>query len=480
MFARTSTGIELAGDDLRVAVVQLWFGKFRLIRNASIDRFSSLSPEEQIESIRSLFARYRIPTSRVWVTLAHDCGIVRQADLPSAAAGDIAEAVALQLDSFSPWPLGACRELAPAKQESTTYEPSLVCKLLILGCRLLIPDRLLEDIYWDCSNAKPSRADKTIKVSIAIIPRETLDPWVELLRSAGVHLAGASLAPLAWGHATQTLWPEGRTVVLGCEPDYVEGMLNDGGRLVAVTDRGSNTAGQARASMQRIAALGRLSAGEDVRLIVHGASSEELDSEQLRLPIEGAPESAVRKFGAIAASLAGIGNSAFSTNLMPVATRYRPSHVKLIPTYALLLLLVVMGAGFLVREGYQNLTYAAEVDAEIQNVSRQVAEITEMEAELNLLNDEYEALVGHIRSRDSNLEALRELAVVMPFSTFLSDFRYQPGVITITGFSETPSELQRLIDESPLFADVEFTSALVRDSSGKDRFTIRARIEAAQ
>ena len=41
--------------------------------------------------------------------------------------------------------LGACRELAPSKQESTTYEPSLVCKLLILGCRLLIPDRLLAD-----------------------------------------------------------------------------------------------------------------------------------------------------------------------------------------------------------------------------------------------------------------------------------------------------------------------------------------------
>ena len=39
--------------------------------------------------------------------------------------------------------LGACRELAPSKQESTTYEPSLVCKLLILGCRVLIPDRLL-------------------------------------------------------------------------------------------------------------------------------------------------------------------------------------------------------------------------------------------------------------------------------------------------------------------------------------------------
>ena len=44
--------------------------------------------------------------------------------------------------------LGACRELAPSKQESTTYEPSLVCKLLILGCRPLIPDRLLVKAFF--------------------------------------------------------------------------------------------------------------------------------------------------------------------------------------------------------------------------------------------------------------------------------------------------------------------------------------------
>ena len=37
--------------------------------------------------------------------------------------------------------------IAPSKQESTTYEPSLVCKLVILGCRLLIPDRLLARLF---------------------------------------------------------------------------------------------------------------------------------------------------------------------------------------------------------------------------------------------------------------------------------------------------------------------------------------------
>ena len=67
--------------------------------------------------------------------------------------------------------LGACRELAPSKQESTTYEPSLVCKLLILGCRPLIPDRLLVDVLghdeispgrkWDPGPAFPMESFRT-------------------------------------------------------------------------------------------------------------------------------------------------------------------------------------------------------------------------------------------------------------------------------------------------------------------------------
>ena len=55
----------------------------------------------------------------------------------------LAEQIVANGAIISEFRLGACRELAPSKQESTTYEPSPVCKLLILGCRLLIPDRLL-------------------------------------------------------------------------------------------------------------------------------------------------------------------------------------------------------------------------------------------------------------------------------------------------------------------------------------------------
>ena len=50
--------------------------------------------------------------------------------------------------------------IAPSKQESTTYEPSLVCKLLILGCRLLIPDRLLA-VRMKVANRMPPRGGES-------------------------------------------------------------------------------------------------------------------------------------------------------------------------------------------------------------------------------------------------------------------------------------------------------------------------------
>ena len=95
---------------------------------------------------------------------------------------------AAHVDHFIAWSrypidLGACRELAPSKQESTTYEPSLVCKLLILGCRPLIPDRLLGHnfvlAHHGCNSAK---ADHLAAV-------EYLSKWSERNQEFGTQLS---------------------------------------------------------------------------------------------------------------------------------------------------------------------------------------------------------------------------------------------------------------------------------------------------
>ena len=71
--------------------------------------------------------------------------------------------------------------MAPSKQESTTYEPSLVCKLLILGCRLLIPDRLLgvQQILPVCTSVR-TRGGHVVQLDVPESLMEAYDSFVAL------------------------------------------------------------------------------------------------------------------------------------------------------------------------------------------------------------------------------------------------------------------------------------------------------------
>jgi Tfp pilus assembly protein PilN len=96
---------------------------------------------------------------------------------------------------------------------------------------------------------------------------------------------------------------------------------------------------------------------------------------------------------------------------------------------------------------------------------------------LNRVSDRLKALDGLMRGRDANLEALRELSHILPTGTWLTSYVCQDNAITISGFSESAAAIQKLLEDSAVFRDAQFTSSITRDLAGKDRFTIRASIE---
>ncbi|PYR99001.1 MAG: hypothetical protein DMG16_19355, partial [Acidobacteria bacterium] len=199
-----------------------------------------------------------------------------------------------------------------------------------------------------------------------------------------------------------------------------------------------------------------------------------------RIPLENAKPQSTAAFGSIATSLVALKESPFRANLIPRDMRYRESRLQLVPTYLLVLLAICMGLAFLAREPYQNAVYASRLDAEIRKISPQVTEVAGQESELNQLSTRSRALTQHLQNREYNLEALRELARVLPSTAFLSSYSYQDGTITVSGFAQSASEIQSLLESSSLFKNVEFTSSVTRDSGGKDRFTLKMLMEASQ
>src|SRR5262249_43623993 len=153
--------------------------------------------------------------------------------------------------------------------------------------------------------------------------------------------------------------------------------------------------------------------------------------------------------------------------------RYRRNQLRLIPTYVLLVLTLLMGLLMLFREPYQAMVYASKLDVEIQAISPAIRELSVEEAELNRLSEKYRVLTNHFQSRDSNLDAIREISRILPQTAWLTSYSYQEGAISVSGFAPSAADVQKALEDSPLFKDVQFTNSVTRDASGKDRFAVK-------
>jgi len=166
--------------------------------------------------------------------------------------------------------------------------------------------------------------------------------------------------------------------------------------------------------------------------------------------------------------------------LIPGELRFQRNYLQFVPTVVLLVLVTLLGMFAWAREPYQQSLYAARLDQEVRRLAVEVRPVAAQEAQLNRVSDRLKALDGIVRGRDANLEALRELSRLLPKGTWLTSYSSQDNVVTIGGFSESAASIQKLLEDSTVFRDAQFTSSITRDASGKDRFAIRASIEVRQ
>jgi Tfp pilus assembly protein PilN len=407
-----------------------------------VANFLDLSVEDQRTAIVGLAAKRNLSAGRVFLTLPRDRGIVRQVEFPAAIRDTLKSAVSLQIEALSPWPL--------------------------------------DEIYWDFAYREGSKASKCI-VTVVIIPRQNVEPWIDLFRAAKLPLTGVSLSPASLAHGVEVLWTADNrpTIVLDAEESYVDGVLLSSGSLSSVRQPGKESA-TAKTAVAQLISLGRVQSPEDARLIVYGAAAESVEGlEDVPVPLENAG-GASRQFGAVASALSSVKSGGFNCNVLPPDVRFRRSQLRLVPTYALVLVALGLAAGLGLREPYQYSRYAASLDGEIRGVAPQARQVSAQAAELDRLALKYRALLSTFQQNDYTLESLQQLATSLPPTAWLTSFTYQDGSVMISGTAVSASEVQKILEETALFKDVQFTSSVAREPDGRERFSLKAAIEVSK
>ena len=241
--------------------------------------------------------------------------------MPTEIKRKLPEVVKLQVDTLSPWPAA--------------------------------------EIYWDFSVEVPKKDQKLVTVTIVMIPRTQVDPWITFFRSVGLPLSGTALSSVAQGHGICALWSDATpSIVLHREESYTEGILVQGSRLAAFTGPSAEGDIVPKVLVDRLLSAAKLTTSEGSRLIVCGNLDESASETNPPLPLEDIKPDSTKDFGSIATALLPLKETAFRSNLVPAELRYRESRRRLMPAFVLGFFSILMGIALAVREPYQSASMA--------------------------------------------------------------------------------------------------------------------------
>jgi len=145
-------------------------------------------------------------------------------------------------------------------------------------------------------------------------------------------------------------------------------------------------------------------------------------------------------------------------------------------TAALAALLVLLVLGALGLRGLQHHRHLSGIEKEIAVMKEEKAAVEQLSREVRTKRSRLEFITATL-NRVSQADLLREMTLLIPDDTYLTDYTFRDGRIEISGLSPSASRLIPLLEASNLFLNVHFSSAIVSQGKEKERFKIRLNLE---
>lgn len=220
--------------------------------------------------------------------------------------------------------------------------------------------------------------------------------------------------------------------------------------------------------------------GEDALKLLKGAAPSETSQAEhvssLMKAFDLPSEAFVPAFGL---ALKGMRKVPVDINLMPAEYRRRPSRTGHYAMMVLALLALLAAGGWGASHWMHRKMVSASLGAELKRLSSEMAEITRIQSRIDAVEVRVEEL-NRLNAADVPVsDILRELTQVLPDTAWVREFSLSGGKVRLEGYADSASDLISLLEDSPIFRDVFFTAAIVKETDGKERFNISLELESS-
>jgi Tfp pilus assembly protein PilN len=358
-----------------------------------------------------------------------------------------------------------------------------------------------ESYYYDYAVLKRTGKNKRLSVLLVMVRKSILDSHLQLMQELGIQPAVVTSSTLA---LTNLFLQKGRNqqdktyVLVDAAPASLELLVLHRGMPVysqeALKETGRGWKDLILKEIDEAVSRVRLGPESSIEQIVLSGESSERAYEELKeaipecallknvTPVKSAPENrAGLQEAATVTGLAHIAmtrSPAVNINLLPDAFRIKQPRWAYITAAVLGLFILAFLAGLFMHRQVQARQLLSELDGEISSLKNSVAKVQDLRGRTEALKDEINFFENLFRKKDRNLEVLQELTTILPDDTYLNNYVYRDGTITIGGLSDSPPDLIPILENSRLLHNVVQRGNIFRNAqTGKDQFSIEAELE---
>ena len=187
-------------------------------------------------------------------------------------------------------------------------------------------------------------------------------------------------------------------------------------------------------------------------------------------------------------ALRGLGEAETKINFLPHKKEVGINRKDLYPTIITLVTVILLGlsilASYVIKEGIE----IKRVEKKIESLRSHADTVEKIRKEIKGIEERKGLLVKFKKEDLSKLDTLSELTRVIPDDAWLLSLDYSETSeqkemkdtngktrreIIISGFANAASKLIPLLENSPVFENVEFAGPITSDAEGKERFRIK-------
>jgi general secretion pathway protein L len=450
---QNTIGIDIRRNRVNILALKTSFRGEKKVFHTSVSFDGELSSEKKVKLIGGIVRQFIVDNSlgepELFMAIPRDRVVVREVRLPSAVRENLRATLGYEMQKYVPLPV--------------------------------------DEIYFDYVLCNDNGSDDTVRLLLLVVKKDDLDDYLALASYVGLALSGIQIQSTALTGVFQMHDVDGaggRFGIIRTRTTEAEISIYRKGRIeqtqIVASPDADGLANLVESAMEKPDPIDGKAKVGTTWLYWHESGDESLYdrlNKSLERPLRhltgrSTPVESVDLLGAYGLALQNSVNPSLSVNLVPPSLRRKPSRAGVYTLVTLLILTVLMAIAGLSSILIQQRMKSTAIDNELSRLASQVSVVDRISTKIETVEKEIERIDVLKEKRVSALQVLEELSRRIPLDSWIQGLRLKADGVRIQGISDSASELLPILEESPLFKDAVFVSAITKTKEGKERFHI--------